>query len=582
MPSSRRPLRSIPRAQQVSHLRYHFKSFALDNRKDVNSQVAASSRPRTRLWARQQEQTEPQGRPSRQTSKGRTGNVGGIIQTSEPQRTGLQQTSHTDQPQQIGEVSKTTLIISRQRDLRNRKISYQQTIVRQPFETTNQHVDSEPPSVVAWLDGVNEPRQYHSPHEEPERSMESSSTPSGTSLENDDTCSITPSGTGTEKTARPQKGKATVNWDKLRIRRVAQTPTDDPQSDQLKSILLPKQIKIRFKDTSDLQDILREFLDVCELARPNGDCYDAVEDLINQIARWKPAHKLFTVSNLEFNKDIAVCRASNEAVLQRTLMTTLIDRWQLSNLFTFNCEGQWSMANYPLPSSGPAEAVSLPKPDLAIFFKLESLTTDLSVTFPKVLSECLRPDGGTWRCFPFLFIEAKRRGNDLEQAYLANAHSASQALYNMYVWMTVAGEQTTFFEKVRVFTVDLNAREPALWCYRAELDEQNRLRFEYQEVVSQKAYDRDDACLLIRNVLTEYGERKLHTILKKTFQRVTSDHANGKLQHLDERKPKRKADMGSSFSDKRSRGTEATSSQINVTESFGISGVSVTPNDDQS
>jgi len=52
------------------------------------------------------------------------------------------------------------------------------------------------------------------------------------------------------------------------------------------------------------------------------------------------------------------------------------------------------------------DEVSLPKPDLAIFFKLESLSDNPFGSIPNDLNYCLRPDNVEGeRCFPFLFME---------------------------------------------------------------------------------------------------------------------------------------------------------------------------------
>ena len=79
------------------------------------------------------------------------------------------------------------------------------------------------------------------------------------------------------------------------------------------------------------------------------------------------------------------------------------------------------------------EHVALPKPDLAIFFRLDALTgSDRWASYPKDIAGCLLPDGGEERCFPSFFMEVKRSADNLEAAFQANLHSASQALYNTF------------------------------------------------------------------------------------------------------------------------------------------------------
>jgi hypothetical protein len=117
-------------------------------------------------------------------------------------------------------------------------------------------------------------------------------------------------------------------------------------------------------------------------------------------------------------------------------------------------------------------------------------------------------------------MEAERAEHDLNPAFKANAYSASQALYNMYVWMFFAGDVDTFLRHVRVFTVALNARELAIRSHRAEFDSQERLCFKYDDIVPQFQYTPDQACRLIQSILVAYGAEELHQILKRTFEKV--------------------------------------------------------------
>lgn len=385
----------------------------------------------------------------------------------------------------------------------------------------------------------------------------------------------TRSATGTEATLKPKR-RTGLRWDQLRERRVNQEKSADSMTAKLKGDLISLPTRIKYKDTTQLQSILRKFLHECDSSRPNQDSYSQIEELIDGIASWKPLHGLFSISNREFDHDTKLCLHSNEAMLQRTVMTTLIDRWQLSNIFTFNCEGQWSLPRNPLPTTGPSSAISSPKPDLAIFFKFESLTNDKYVAIPKPIDDCLRPDGGQWRCFPFLFIEAKRAEHDLNPAVMANAYNASQALYNMHVWMTLAGDAEAFFSKVRVFTIVLNASELALRCYRAEIDIKSMISFQYDEIISLKSYTRDEACKLIKNILTIYGENELHVILKDCFRKIVDSYTTGRLKLPETLPVKRKPSNTEDSSDKRSRRSH-NPSNVNTSDSFGASNLSVAP-----
>jgi hypothetical protein len=381
----------------------------------------------------------------------------------------------------------------------------------------------------------------------------------------------------TVKTSKTAIREKALSWEKLRARRVPNAPIEDERSEHFKSVLGVKPFRIRFKDTTGLQSILKDFLQQCDDARPSDNSYAAIEDLSNSINRWRPGFDLVSITNRDFDIDISYCKGSNEAVLQRTVMTSIIDRWQLHELFVYNCEGQWSLPEiYRLPSR-QRDKITLPKPDLAIFFKLEALTgTDTSSPVPKEISNCMRPDGGVGRCFPFVFIEAKRAAHDLETASMANMHSASQALFNIYVWMSQAGHEEIFFDSVRVFSIVLNAHEISVRIHRATPVLNSSLNYHFDDVISFNAYNRDQACLLVRNILTEYGEKELHGILQATFEEVSRQEEESKQIEDEKQQSKRKAGPESNVAPKRFRPIQETAGQpVDPTSSFGASGLEI-------
>ncbi|KAI0965164.1 hypothetical protein F4678DRAFT_467829 [Xylaria arbuscula] len=131
------------------------------------------------------------------------------------------------------------------------------------------------------------------------------------------------------------------------------------------------------------------------------------------------------------------------------------------------------------------------------------------------------PDGYIQRCFPFIFIEAKKGFYDLTPALMANMHSASQALFNIFVWMRVAGHKDEFFSDVRVFSIAINAERFALRVHRAQAAEEgDGLEFYYDDVCEGLAYKRDHVCDLIRNVLVGYAEKTLINVLKESVETV--------------------------------------------------------------
>lgn len=145
---------------------------------------------------------------------------------------------------------------------------------------------------------------------------------------------------------------------------------------------------------------------------------------------------------------------------------------------------------------------------------------DISAPIPPPINDCIRPDGSVHNCFPFLFIEPQSKENSYEVALMTNLHSASQALLNIYIWMLQAGDQEVFFHQVRIFSIVLNAREIRVRVHRA-IANNNSLSYHFDDIVVMNDYSKEEAYLLLKNILTEYGEKELHEILRNTFEKVS-------------------------------------------------------------
>lgn len=371
-----------------------------------------------------------------------------------------------------------------------------------------------------------------------------------------------------------------LTWEKLRERQVQDSPSKDKLSAHFKSVLGAKVSWIAWEEIGSLLAIMNSFIQQAKKARPGDNSAEAIEDVFTQMNGWRPKFNLASITNRDFKIDIDVSRKSNEAVLQRTVMTDIIDRWQLREMFVYNCEGQWNLPmSYRLPSMARDDVVTLPKPDLAIFFKPEALTGENKVysPIPKQISSCMRPDGGLKRCFPFVFMEVKKAAHDLESASMANMHSASQALYNIYQWMSQAGHDEIFFEKVRVFSIDLNAKEINVKIHRASVfEDSGLLHYEFDDILSFQGYSRDQACMAIKNILVEYGEKELLGILKATFEEVSRQEAVAKQLEDEHMQSKRKAYPTATASSKKFRPIEGTAdSPTNATSSLSASGLDI-------
>jgi hypothetical protein len=317
---------------------------------------------------------------------------------------------------------------------------------------------------------------------------------------------------------RPKK----LDWDKLRSREVDEDASIDVRLSHFEGLLRWELPKLNPEQVREVQTIFGKF---ARLTVEEVD-YPQVESVSNDFDKWKSKVRLAKMTEEHFSSDITRCTFSNEAVLQRTIMMEIIDRHQMHKYLAFNSEGQWKQNHSDCLISRDADLVTLPKPDLNISFKLESF--DKTAPIPGNLKKSFRPDslGQKYgRCFPFLFFEVKRATTELEVALMANLHSASQALLNIYAWMVRAQHAETFFDQVRVFSFVFNAQDLSVRMHRASRHEITLLQYHFVELVEFRTYSKDQVCLLVRNILEKYAIGELHPILKSAFDTVTEERS---------------------------------------------------------
>ncbi|KAI0400428.1 hypothetical protein F4802DRAFT_486113 [Xylaria palmicola] len=345
---------------------------------------------------------------------------------------------------------------------------------------------------------------------------------------------------GRDKKEKADEIKKVSLKEGLRTRRVEfSKPVKDPKAAKFKSFIVSRAKAIGLEQTKSLRDKVELFLSKADEFQTGASIYDAVEVLSDAINEWKSTVRMPTVTNRDFNKDLERCRyAANEAVFQRTIMMSILNRHQLSDKFDFNCEGRWLLENshYPLESTENNQNLA-PQPDLAIFFRFDSLVGQgpsyASTPIPEHLKMCMSPDGSYLRCFPFIFIETQEGSFDLGPALMANMHTASQVLLNIYVWMSEARYQYSFFSDVRVFSIAINSKEfvlrvhraQAAWAQAAHLGQGDHkgLEFYYDNICDKYRYKRDHICNLIQNILSGYAETTLLDILKRSVLAVSGD-----------------------------------------------------------
>ena len=332
--------------------------------------------------------------------------------------------------------------------------------------------------------------------------------------------------TGDNASTAKEKGNRStkVTETKLRYRRIQRKATADRNVEHFRSIIRTSLPYLPLKETGGMQDAAQRFINDAR-THPDENSYPFIENFTINFDKAKSEINFAIITERYFNSDLKRCLARNEAVLQRTIMINIIDQYWLGEIFDWNSEGQWSQPDETRLPSTADDTISLPKPDLAIFFTLESFTGEEdSDPVPQDLEKCISPDGGD-RCFPFLFMEVKKAGADLQEAYTTNLHSASQALYNIRTWMVRAGKEEQFFNDVRVFSLVFNAQDMSVRVHRAEKSGSGEILFRFDDFIPLERYTKDQACLLFKTTVTEYAAKELHPILKEAFREVTSQES---------------------------------------------------------
>ncbi|KAL9124293.1 MAG: hypothetical protein Q9217_006361 [Psora testacea] len=392
-----------------------------------------------------------------------------------------EQTNKSKQPLDIGRVRTNTRANLSPKELETAPEKLLKQLRRPRDAITAEHPQREGTAaqehstyVDRWLDQVEPVRP-----EEVDQAQTASTSP------NMESSSVSKNTGENVSTVKAGSKTLKVTDGKLRLRRVNRKPTTDDMMEHLKSIILIELPERTLRETQELQRIAQGFLQMVA-DHPDDSCYSYLDDFSFKFDEGKSKINFPIVNDKYFQADLERCLAKNEAVLQRTIMIHTINRYWMGNIFDWNCEGQCD------------DDIKQPKPDLAISFTLESFTggEDDSDPYPPDLEKSLSPDG---------------------DAYLANLNNASQALNNMYLWMARVQKQQEFFKAVRVFSFVFNAQDLNLRVHRASQLADGNLCFRFDQFSPLNGYTRDQACMLIRTLLTNYGSGELHPLLKDTF-----------------------------------------------------------------
>lgn len=556
----------------------------VQNNQKVNKLPNPPHRPRTRAWVKQEEEIRgaesivPLGTIGRRRSLRQRG-TGPDALESQAQQPVLQASPGEAQGEHNRGLKSKRVQPARSGTKRGTKRSTKPVSKKgqrklPPIESAPKRVEAEEkpqqileqgkqqdPNLADWLSGLEpvSPRAFAEDRDlytasRPSIPDGSESTMDLSSLPRDDE-SATTKGRGS--------GGKKLSIQKLAVRRIEDEPLEDPKMPDLRSILTLQLPERQLKDIGDLKSVTKDFLQQIE-EHPNESCYNAIDDFSYRFDEGKTSIRYPAINCHYFKADLKRCLSQNEAVLQRTIMIHIINQYWLDEKFDWNTEGQWSQTDATCLKSRDDDKISLPKPDLAISFKLRSLSTggDKSDPVPRELQSSLSPDNG-FRCFPFLFFEVKKAGADLQDAFMANLHSASQALNNMHTWIERANLEEECSEDVRVFSVVFNAQDLGVRVHRIVKRTDGILSFQFDELRPLNRYTKDQACVLIQSILVDYAAKELHSTLKRAFREVIS-------RRLEEISSKRSAPPARNSSSKRTRRGDIDNT-LHTGASFGLS-----------
>lgn len=278
-----------------------------------------------------------------------------------------------------------------------------------------------------------------------------------------------------------------------------------------------------------------------------------------------------------WGRDLDKCQKQiQEAIFQRTMMLSMIDRYRLfygyqdtkeQSLLEFAVETAWTCVPMPTHAERRKEKyLTAPKPDLAVGFRREKLFQDCDwESFPKATQRIICYEGeeppNFDRTFYFLTIEAKHNFKNVDDPVALNQclNNASQALHNMYEFfkeadreigedVDVKGDKYTkiFFDRVRFFSVVAVAGAMKIRIHRAcRMDNTDRkgprseypLKYvfsEYKEV-SKTNFTHQNVVKELTEILHNYGVNELAGHLKGAIEKTNKkfvDYSNDKGEVL--------------------------------------------------
>ncbi|MCJ1383616.1 hypothetical protein MMC17_006730 [Xylographa soralifera] len=269
-------------------------------------------------------------------------------------------------------------------------------------------------------------------------------------------------------------------------------------------------------------------------AEPDKNIED-VRALILASRPGKPTEK----EEKTWRNDLLKCGTSNEALFQRTIMMETIDRHKLGDHLDYMCESPWACTRMPQKNGDGLYRLALPKPDLAVAFKLEAVMPEAALRFlgdfeGAMCPESLNKEGSYDRAFPFFSMEVKgsQAVFGVSVANRQNFNNSSQGLYNIYRFMRKAGREAIFLEKIRFYSAIATASSFHVRVHRAvevekiyHIAEDYPLGYRFDHVFKseQSEYTRAEVSGIVKNILFEYGVKILLPILKDAASDVINN-----------------------------------------------------------
>lgn len=264
-------------------------------------------------------------------------------------------------------------------------------------------------------------------------------------------------------------------------------------------------------------------------------------------------------------RDRAKCQKKPvEAIFQRTMMISMIDRYRLfqgyddygkQRLLEFSVEAPWKCPPMPTCAAQQNENfLSAPMPDLAVGFYREKLWPSGCNWryWPRETRKLVSYEGEkglakNMQAFNFMTIEAKKSFTDVDDTKGRNQslNNASQALHNMYEFFKEADREGSeqevvnadkyrniFFDRVRFFSVVATSKAMKIRIHRADMVADDKksewimphypLRFVYSDwkVIQGENFKYSTVVEELTKIMVDYGVNELATLLREAIRSV--------------------------------------------------------------